>query len=481
MSLPPAGPVAPAPPRPRPVGPRPAARTGPAATPPQSPSGLMWVCLGLLAASGVLGLIAWLGLVWGGVTIAAVGGTVVTGLVYRRRRRSGRTRGTGLGGPGRGPRGTGRFGGLFRRPGRSGTGPGRLGGARGAVGSRPGGGLRSRLPRVLGGTRGRAPQSGTPARRGGRFNPLNWGRRSTSTGSGSGGGGRKWTNPFRGGSKTPGGSSSGGGSSGGRPWSKAASRLNPFRKRSSSTAGSGGGAADRGGGRSPAAALAARLNPFRRRAKSATTDKAAKNTKSSPSPSGTTSWRSKFNLRNWRRRNITTSAAPTPPTKTAAPAEPAKATASPAPQPPPAAPRPTTTPPTPPPRPAEPRHSRTGDSRTGDSVTTTSPRPDPGAVEDMSLLEFGNSLRAGHDAVAEVAAHYEKLAAVAEDTQPVDSAIPDAIRTAAKFMREAESILGELPATFDRQHEADRERAENPRKSPAVEEKADSKNNRDHV
>lgn len=108
-------------------------------------------------------------------------------------------------------------------------------------------------------------------------------------------------------------------------------------------------------------------------------------------------------------------------------------------------------------------------------MSNTTGRPSPGAVEDQSLLAFGKSLRASHEAADELATHYEQLAAAAEDHQPVDSAIPEAIRTAAKFIREAETILAELPATFNRQHEADIERGRNPRKGPAVEEKADSR------
>jgi hypothetical protein len=491
VTAPPAGPAAPAPTRPPGTGPRPATRPGLTATPPRSPSGWMWVCLGLLAASGALGLVAWLGLVWGGVTVAAVGGTVVAGLVHRRRRRTARARGTGLIGSGRGPRGTGRLGRLFGG-GRSGR-PGRLGGGgrssplggRGAAGPhRPGGGLRSRLPRILGGTRnragstpggGRSSQSAGGQRRGGRLNPLNWGagrRRSTSAPTGSAAGtGRKWTNPFRrqpkSSSTSSGSSGSRGGSSGGRPWTKtkaAASRLNPFRKRPAAAASDTSTVRT---GTSPAGALAARLNPFRRREK-----------KSTPDRSGDTPrrrWLDRF-----RRQPATTepakgTATPRPAAATTSPAPTTQPAAPPSasPAPPPPAPRTTATPP---PRPAEPRHS----SRTGDTVTGPA-RPAPGAVEDMALLEFGKSLESGHDAVAEVAAHYERLATAAEESQPVDSAIPDAIRTAAEFIRQAESILGELPATFKRQHEADIERAGNPRKGPAVEEKADSKNNRGHA
>lgn len=109
----------------------------------------------------------------------------------------------------------------------------------------------------------------------------------------------------------------------------------------------------------------------------------------------------------------------------------------------------------------------------------TSPaRPNPADVADKALFEFRNGLKTGHEAVEEIADHYDKLATAAEDSQPVGSEVPDAIRTAVKFMRYAHSILEELPATIDRTNATDRERAENPRNG---ERNADYDRNKDHV
>jgi hypothetical protein len=94
--------------------------------------------------------------------------------------------------------------------------------------------------------------------------------------------------------------------------------------------------------------------------------------------------------------------------------------------------------------------------------------------EGSSLYGWGQSLKAAPQVIGDFAAQFEELARHAEEEQPASSGLAEQIRAVATKLRTAEAEASEWHPTFRRDHEADIERVENPRKgSTHIEAKAD--------
>jgi len=112
----------------------------------------------------------------------------------------------------------------------------------------------------------------------------------------------------------------------------------------------------------------------------------------------------------------------------------------------------------------------------------TSPQPQPAAAgssrpvngdDEQSFYTWGRSLPGYAAAVAEFAAPFRKLAEQARDHQPASPVLAEKVEHLASLLGQAEAVAAELGPTWKSHHDADIDRVEQPRKGPAVEQRAD--------
>jgi hypothetical protein len=404
---------------------------------PALPKGPIVLASTLAVVAVVLILVDQLGLLWGLVwffgplLVAALVALLVWAWLRGRLklgRRSSRTSMTRTGGSG-----GGRWPGLRGR--KSGAGAG------GASGR--GGGLRSKLPKFLG---GKGRQSGGA---GGTGRKKMFGRGRTA-GSGSGGaGGRKGL--FGGLGRKRKSATSSGGSPGGGTSGRGSTRTRPRifggrpkgQKPAGKTNTSGGGT---GSGASP------RRRPWKWRPWRGGGTK-RKPSKAAPGTGPTTS---------------TGPTAGGPGGKPASPVQEDKPAPGPAPKPNETDQRPAAK------RPPEPKHKAPEERAPAGGGDKGMGAHSPTGYEDKSQYRFGEDLKREPETLEDMAQRYEAMAKAAEEDQPIDNAVAEGLREIARMLRAATGIATDLHPTWRRQHEADIHRVENPRKGSArVESKAD--------